>query len=38
MQGIIADKNIITRAIGVKEEVEADFYECQDLKKGDKLF
>ena len=28
------DKNIITRAIGVKENVEADFYEFA-LKKGD---
>ena len=28
------DKNIITRAIGVKEKVEADFYEFP-LKKGD---
>ena len=28
------DKNIITRAIGVKEDVEADFYEFS-LKKGD---
>ena len=28
------DKNIITRAIGVKEEVEADIYEYR-LKKGD---
>lgn len=28
------DKNIITRAIGVKEEVEADIYEYH-LKKGD---
>ena len=28
------DKNIITRAIGVKENVEADFYEFS-LKKGD---
>lgn len=28
------DKNIITRAIGVKDEVEADFYEYS-LKKGD---
>lgn len=28
------DKNIITRAIGVKEEVEADYYEYA-LKKGD---
>ena len=27
------DKNIITRAIGVKEEVEADIYEYR-LKKG----
>lgn len=30
------DKNIITRAIGAKEEVEADFYEHR-LKKGDKI-
>ena len=28
------DKNIITRAIGVKEDVEADIYEYR-LKKGD---
>ena len=28
------DKNIITRAIGVKEDVEVDFYEFS-LKKGD---
>lgn len=28
------DKNIITRAMGVKEKVEADFYEYR-LKKGD---
>lgn len=28
------DKNIITRAIGVKEDVEADYYEYA-LKKGD---
>ena len=28
------DKNIITRAIGVKDKVEADFYEYS-LKKGD---
>ena len=28
------DKNIITRAIGASEEVEADFFEV-DLKKGD---
>ena len=28
------DKNIITRAIGVKDDVEADFYEYS-LKKGD---
>lgn len=30
------DKNIITRAVGVKEEVAADFFEV-DLTKGDKL-
>ena len=30
------DKNIITRAIGVKEDVEADIYEYR-LKKGDVL-
>ena len=30
----LADKNIITRAMGVKEEVEADIYEYR-LKKGD---
>ena len=30
------DKNIITRAIGVKENVEADFFEFS-LKKGDKI-
>ena len=28
------DKNIITRAIGAKEQVEVDFYEYR-LKKGD---
>ena len=28
------DKNIITRAMGVKEEAEADFYEYR-LKRGD---
>ena len=30
------DKNIITRAVGVKEKVAADFFEV-DLPKGDKL-
>ena len=30
------DKNIITRAMGVKEEVEADIYEYR-LKKGDMI-
>ena len=30
------DKNIITRAVGVKEKVAADFFEV-DLTKGDKL-
>lgn len=30
------DKNIITRAVGVKENVAADFFEV-DLTKGDKL-
>ena len=30
------DKNIITRAIGVKENVEADFFEFS-LKKGDTI-
>ena len=30
------DKNIITRAMGVKEEVEADIYEIR-LKKGDMI-
>ena len=32
----LADKNIITRAVGVKEKVAADFFEV-DLTKGDKL-
>ena len=32
----LADKNIITRAMGVKEEVEADIYEYR-LKKGDMI-
>ncbi len=30
------DKNIITRAIGVKDEAEADFYEFR-IKRGDKI-
>lgn len=30
------DKNIITRAMGVKDEAEADFYEFR-IKRGDKL-
>ena len=30
------DKNIVTRAVGVKEKVAADFFEV-DLTKGDKL-
>lgn len=30
------DKNIITRAMGVKEEAEADFYEFR-IKRGDKI-
>lgn len=30
------DKNIITRAMGVKDEAEADFYEFR-IKRGDKI-
>ena len=30
------DKNIITRALGVKDEAEADFYEFR-IKRGDKI-
>ena len=29
------DKNIITRAVGVVDEVDADFFEVDDIKTGD---
>ncbi len=31
------DKNIITRAVGILDEVDADFFEVEELKSGDML-